>query len=424
MKPLNPKNQKADADFQAVGDILDDLTGSLLDDSPPESSEALPPEQPTDKPTDKPAASGADLVKAANAIQGSPAWKERSYMARELVQCTLPLRNPGKATVWARKNGHFTLIIQSGIDELTLEPRGLPYGEWARLLLLWITTEAKKTGSPRIKLGRSFTNFVRSVGGDPDKGGGDAKRLKDQMLRLLDCHIDFRYNSGDAEKGGREKMPLEIAPKNRLWWNVNSPNQEDWLESELVLGDEFFSSIMSHPVRVDLRVVAALKKELNQASFAIDVYIWASARIQRMRAKDLKEVVIPLSSLEQQFGAEFKRTLDFKRQWIKKLKEVQAFFPALDYRFEKDNFFLIDAGESAVPPAKKAARKKLDQLQAHQQVSHRTRSRFVRAFPNHDVEDALSAFYEWLPKANTDPANINAFFWTFAQTWVKNNPAN
>ena len=345
-------------------------------------------------------------------------------MARELVQCTLPLRNPGKATVWARKNGNYTLVIQSGIDDDTLEPRGLPYGEWARLFLLWLTTEAKGTRSPHIKLGRSFTNLVRSVGGDPDKGGGDAKRLRDQIIRLLDCHITFRYAMSNGDDVGREKMPMEIAPKNRLWWNVKNPDQETLFESELILGDEFFQSIMSHPVPVDLRVVVALKKELNQSSFAIDVYIWAAARIDRMRGKDLREIVMPLASLEQQFGTEFKRPLDFKRQLIQKLKEVQAFYPALDFRFDKNNFYLIDAGDQALPPIKKAARKRLDEMAPHKQVSHRTRSRFVRAFPHHEVERALEAFYEWLPTANADPANINAFFWTFAQTWTKNNPAN
>ena len=347
--------------LSSIFDGLNGLTGSLFDSLPFVPSEEAEP--PQDK--RKTIAKAEGLAKAASVIKGHPAWAERSYMARELVQCTLPLRNPGKATVWARKNGHYTLIIQSGIDEETLQPRGLPYGEWARLLLLWITTEAKRTGSPHIKLGRSFTNFVRLVGGDPDKGGGkrgDAKRLKDQMLRLLDCHIDFRYNTGTNEEGGRDKLPMEIAPKNRLWWNTKNPDQEALFESELVLGDEFFQSIMNHPVQVDLRVVIALKKELNQSSFAIDVYIWTSARIERMRAKGVKEVVIPLQSLEQQFGTEFKRPLDFKRQLIQKLKEVQAFYPALDYKIEKGNFHLIDAGDLALPPSKKAGQKKLAQL--------------------------------------------------------------
>ena len=415
------ENQKPDEGLKPLSSIFDGLTGSLFDSLPLMPDEELEPTATKNKT----AKTDAKLAKAASAITGNPVWAERSYMARELVQCTLPLRNPGKATIWARKNGNYTLIIQAGVDEETMQSRGLPYGEWARLLLLWITTEAKRTGNPHIKLGRSFTSFVRLVGGDPDKGGGkrgDAKRLKDQMLRLLDCHIDFRYNTTNGDDSGREKLPMEIAPKNRLWWNTKNPDQEALFESELILGDEFFQSIMSHPVQVDLRVVIALKRELNQSSFAIDVYIWSSARIGRMRAKGIKEVVIPLQSLEQQFGTEFKRPLDFKRQLIQKLKEVQAFYPTLDYKIEKGNFHLIDAGDMALPPSKKAGQKKLAQLAAHKQVSHRTRSRFVRAFPNHKVERALEAFYEWLPTANADPANINAFFWTFAETWTKNNP--
>lgn len=371
----------------------------------------------------KAAQPSAELAKAAADIKGKPSYDERSYLAREMVQCTLPLRDPKGATIWARKNGNFTLILQSGIDPETLQPRGLPYGEWARLLLLWIITEAKRTGSRQLKLGRSFNGLVRLVGGDPDKGGGDAKRLKEQLLRLLDCNIDFRYSGSNGQDQGAGKEPMAVAPKYRLWWNAKNPNQDTLFESEMIVGEEFFASIMNNPVQVDLRVVVALKNELKQSAFAIDLYIWVAWRIYKMREKKLKEVVIPLHSLEMQFGAEFGRTLDFKKQLIHSLKIVQLFVPALGFKFEKGNFYLIDAGDAALLPAQKAAKARLAQQQPHNEISHRTRSRFVRAHPDHEIEKALAAFHTWREKKGIEAGNINALFWTFAETWTKNNPA-
>jgi hypothetical protein len=52
------------------------------------------------------------LIDAAVDIRMSPEAVERSYMARQLVQCTLPHSDPGDVSVWARTNGHLTLAIR------------------------------------------------------------------------------------------------------------------------------------------------------------------------------------------------------------------------------------------------------------------------------------------------------------------------
>lgn len=411
----NSHDQEPKTLFQSFGSILDGMQGQLFDGFEIVPDEVAPEPKKSRQPKE-------ELAKAAAEIKGRSSYAERYYMARELVQCTLPLRDPKGATVWARKNGNFTLILQSGIDPETLQPRGLPYGEWARLLLLWIITEAKRTQSRHLKLSRSFTGFVRLVGGDPDKGGGDAKRLKEQLLRLLDCNIDFRYIGSNGQDESIGKKPMPVAPEYRLWWSSKNPDQDALFESDLIIGERFFESIMNNPVHVDWRIVTALKNKLKQSAFAIDVYIWASWRIYKMREKGIKQVVIPFDSLEMQFGAEFGRTRDFKQKFVLKLDEVQLFFPALGYKFEKGNFHLIDAGDAALLPAQKAAKKQLKQLQPHNEISHRTRSRFVRAYPDHKVEKALAAFHTWREKRGIEAGNINALFWTFAETWTTNNP--
>jgi hypothetical protein len=56
-------------------------------------------------------------------------------IARELVQCLLPHKNPGNVPAWQRTNGDLTLIIQAGWNPDKQKSYGLPYGTVSRLLL-------------------------------------------------------------------------------------------------------------------------------------------------------------------------------------------------------------------------------------------------------------------------------------------------
>jgi hypothetical protein len=59
------------------------------------------------------------LIEAAAVIRMTPGDAEAAFMARQLVQCTLPHSNPGdKLPAWARKNGNLTLSIKPGSDEV------------------------------------------------------------------------------------------------------------------------------------------------------------------------------------------------------------------------------------------------------------------------------------------------------------------
>src|SRR5512137_114358 len=134
------------------------------------------------------------IVEASVAISlDRPTDQEKAFLARHLVQTTLPHANPGDVPVWSRKNGNLTLTIQQGYDEEG-KPYGHPYGTIPRLLLYWMTTEALRTKSPKLDLGDSLASFMEELGLDPSRGGkrSDAYRLKDQMMRLFEASISFK----------------------------------------------------------------------------------------------------------------------------------------------------------------------------------------------------------------------------------------
>src|SRR3954468_21398628 len=62
---------------------------------------------------------------------------------------------PQQATTWRREGHNLTLVIQAGVDR-NEQSLGLPYGSYARFILLFLQSEAIRTGSPEVELGRSM----------------------------------------------------------------------------------------------------------------------------------------------------------------------------------------------------------------------------------------------------------------------------
>lgn len=57
-----------------------------------------------------------------------------------------------------------------------------------------LVTEAKRKKSRHIRLGNGLDTFVREIGLNPRTGGGKrghAKRLQEQMRRLIDARISL-----------------------------------------------------------------------------------------------------------------------------------------------------------------------------------------------------------------------------------------
>jgi hypothetical protein len=341
---------------------------------------------------------------------------DRGYMTRELVLCTLPHRDPGDVPAWSRRNGRLTLILQPGIDEKTLKPTGLPYGSLPRLLLFWLTTEAVRTRNPTIKLGSSLNDFLREVGLSPKTGGGkrsDAKRLEAQMTRLFYTRISFIYDEGDAIRGHDSRRDMLIADGKETWWDYRQPEHGSLFESYVILSDRFFQAITAAPVPIDFRALKALKR----SPFALDLYAWATWRIWTLREAKLTQTEIPLALLQEQFGAEYKRSDNFKAALLDGLADVKAVFPAFDYTITSKQLILRP---SNVPVPKISPEKQFRQIEKPKEgrVTLLTRGKFGETYPKHDVRLCLKEFYEWVEKRGIAAHDIDKLFLTYAAKWV------
>ena len=91
-------------------------------------------------------------------VGASEADPERGFMARTMVLCSLPRSNPGNRLQYKRVNGPFTLIMYSSGETK------LPFGNFPRLILAWVSTEAVRTQSRELILGPSLTKFMKTLG--------------------------------------------------------------------------------------------------------------------------------------------------------------------------------------------------------------------------------------------------------------------
>jgi len=286
-----------------------------------------------------------ELVEAASIIREQPDAAERAFMARQLVQCTLPHSDPGNMPVWKRTSGNLVLGIQPGIDLQTEVSIGYPYGTIPRLLLFWIITEAVRTKSRRLILGRSLAEFMRAVGLDPSRGGkrSDHRRLKDQMRRLFKCHISFQAVLNDRGGQGERWQNMEVAPDGELWWNPH-PDQGALWESWIDLGEKFFDAAIASPVPIDMRALSALKR----SPLALDLYAWASYRAFVIVQKNQPAQFIAWSVLMRQLGADYSTVKNFRPKAAAALRKIATLYPGLTIGTAKGGF-TVHATRLAVP---------------------------------------------------------------------------
>jgi hypothetical protein len=221
------------------------------------------------------------FLEAAERIRlNQPTFEDLAYMARELVQITLPHRNPGDVPAWSRTNGNLTMTVRPGWDHEKRKSFGYPYGSIPRLLLFWLTAEAVQKRSRYIELGRSLSDFMFQLGLSPATGRGprgDARRLREQMQRLFRATISFDRTATQGARAGNTWLDMQVAPRGEFWWSVRDPAQAALWGSWIELGEKFFEAITAAPVPLDMRALKALKR----SPLALDLYAWLTYEAYR-----------------------------------------------------------------------------------------------------------------------------------------------
>lgn len=236
------------------------------------------------------------------------------FMSRLLVMVNLPYRNPGKETRnWWKTNGSVSINVTPGYEGQ--ESIGIPYGTYPRLILAYLITQAVRTKSPEIFLGKTFRDFLYLVG--IDDGGKQYKQVLSQLKKTTSANFSWTYKK---EKEW-SRTNIQVSHQSQLWWNPKSPDQQSLWESKVTLNADFFNEIIRHAVPLDFRVLKGLKN----SPLGLDLYMFLSWRTFELKGP----VFISWESLHTQLGGQYGNLKEFGRDCRKHIKRIQTIWPEL-----------------------------------------------------------------------------------------------
>ena len=273
-------------------------------------------------------------------VGASEADPDLGFMARLMALCSLPRTNPGNRHQYKRVNGPYKLVMIAGADNK------LPYGSLPRLLLAWVCTEAVRTQSRELVLGKSLSKFMRTLGINSTSGGsrGDRTRLRNQMGRLFNAHVQLVYK----DKHGEVNVSSSVAERSEFWWNERKPDEASLWDSKIELGEKFFNEIIRHPVPIDMNTLRAL----TRCALGLDLYLWLVYRTFALK----HPLRLPWRQLYCQFGAHPAREADkftiqnFRRQALRELKKIKLAWPGLNYA-TAPGVLILSPSTQAIPPS-------------------------------------------------------------------------
>ena len=250
-------------------------------------------------------------------VSASEADADLGFMARLLTLCSLPRTNPGNRLQYKRVNGPYQLYMIAGGGNK------LPFGNIPRLLLAWVCTEAVRTQARELILGSSLSEFMGKLG--MDSVGGARTRLRNQMRRLFNAHVQLVYE----DKLGEASVSSSVTSRTEFWWDPKRPDERTLWDSKIELGWDFFNEIIRHPVPLDMNTLTALKR----CSLGLDLYLWLAYRTFTLK----HPLRLTWRQVYRQFGPNPNSTAthdavqNFRRRILRELKKIKLAWPDLNY---------------------------------------------------------------------------------------------
>lgn len=217
---------------------------------------------------------------------------------------------------WTRDGHQVTMTVDPGSLKVAGKVRkfGVPFGAHARLVMIYLQSEAVLNNSPVIELGGSLRSFATQRL-DMEWGGATGKGLQDQIYRLSACSMKFFWSTSGRDhfecqriiRGGTLSGEPEDHRQPRLW------------EDTVTLDTEFYAHLRKHAVPL----LDASIKALADEPVALDVYVWLAYRLRSLDGP----TPITWAALKDQFGPAYKAIRQFKYKFVPSLRRALAAYP-------------------------------------------------------------------------------------------------
>jgi hypothetical protein len=236
-----------------------------------------------------------------------------SFQYVPLIQCSFPHADPGDTASFTRRNGWLELTLSA-----TRRDTGLPYGVPARLLTIYCASEAVRTRSPEIYLGRTIHEFLRCLEVPITRGErGSLRVYANQLLRLIHCAVSVDENIRDSS--GRVGLHIRqalFAEEARLWWDEGEVSGQG---SSLVLSSVLFQSILERSAPLSTAAI----RQLRKSPMDLDVYAWLVHRLFHLSRPN----TVTWTQLSGQFGHSYAEPRKFRHFFLDSLKRVLGVYP-------------------------------------------------------------------------------------------------
>lgn len=227
---------------------------------------------------------------------------------------SLPHKRLPDDQTWEKKGHRVTLWVEPGRMKTRgkVVSYGVPYGARARMILLYLQTQAVRTGSREVALGRSMRDWMERMG--LAVGGETAKSLREQAARISACTLKFFWENEEQEGWTRGAIVTS-----GLRFKVPEDSQANLWEDRVVLDEVFWRALREHPVPL----LEAAIRQLRDRSMSLDIYVWLAWRCHQLG----KPTPISWPAIYAQFGGGFRAMKHFKPSFIEALSAALAAYP-------------------------------------------------------------------------------------------------
>jgi hypothetical protein len=226
----------------------------------------------------------------------------------------LPHKKLADDEPWEKKGHRVTLLVEPGRLKHAGRTKlyGVPYGARARMILLYLQTQAVRTRSREVALGRSMRDWMERMG--LAVGGETAHALREQAARISACSLKFFWEDSGAD--GFERGAIV---RSGLRFHAEDSAQGSLWEDRVVLDEVFYAALCDHPVPL----LEAAIRQLRDRSMSLDIYVWLAWRCHQLG----KPTSISWPAVHAQFGTGFKAVRQFKPRFTEALEAALAAYP-------------------------------------------------------------------------------------------------
>jgi Plasmid encoded RepA protein len=245
-------------------------------------------------------------------------------------QAALPHKKLEDSKGWQVKGDRFSLIVEPGMRTGPAgEPVhvGVPYGSRARLILIYLQSEALRTGGRDVELGKSLRDWLSRMG--IPIGGKNLAAVREQTERISRCRLTF-----EVRQGSRRGIANQNIMDSAIFLEPSDEDGQGSLFTQKArLSEAFFEGLRKHPVPIEEAAIGAISNN----SMAIDIYVWLAYRLHSLE----RSTPLSWAAVKAQFGGSFGQMNHFRAKFLPNLRLATAVYPEAKLEIAEDGRGLI-----------------------------------------------------------------------------------